>query len=372
MKHLPGVHARRPGVHGIVPIPTISILPLTLLLLAGCGSTPPVEEPGAGDGTRAGTAGIERSSPARPLFEALEPEASPWTPRPGAGEGAGLARPGEEMSSGRAAGRVSPAVEVVRTGPAASVAAAAADEIPPSSSPPVRGDPLLRRLRLILTRLEAFEGREERSLDDGERLMKHQLEIQLMALHFLVAGDTLEHLDPLLGSLHEPREPGTVHTLLRAAFYHAVDREDLSMRALDGIRPGRGEASFAVHDLTACREVRGYRDFTPAAGGAVQPDELVYLYMELEHLCNEPVGGSFRRAVKVDLFLYDSSDRLRDQRSHAPAPEVGPTSKEENILTCPYRIPLRLEPAEYRVVALVTDLGVKRTARAEMVLRVVR
>ncbi|MEE8141885.1 MAG: hypothetical protein V3T77_02175 [Planctomycetota bacterium] len=262
-----------------------------------------------------------------------------------------------------------------------------------SSTPPVTTEPkpemtpqpaltatdaALEELRReLLARLHEYEGAAERSLDDAQRLTKHKLQRELIALHFLKPGEQLDYLDPLLRSLEDPAYPGVALTYLSAALFQDVGREDRIQGVLKRVERNSPIRRFGIDSFTILRDPpRGYGQYTPQPLHTFRPDETLILYMELLNLTNEKIGNEWRRWVKVDAYLYHRETRKKlDRRSLTGNEGIVQRDfqrNEHNFFWHQYRLPLGLETGSYKLAIEASDMITGETASADLAIEIMR
>jgi len=231
-------------------------------------------------------------------------------------------------------------------------------------------DPLRARRDLLLADLERYRGRDERDLRDGDRLAKHRIQSQLIALHFLLDGDEdLAALDDLLESLDAPSAPGRVHSLLRAALYESVDLEERSAAVL-GELAGRGGGGLRISAPVPCSAIEGLGRYQPDGRDRFRPGDSLRLYCDVYGLENERIGTRYRPRLEVGLALLDRGGVERDRV--AIATEAQPTAEPvaDSYLVVPYTLPREIPFGEARLVLTVKDALSGATARQERTLRI--
>lgn len=271
--------------------------------------------------------------------------------------------------------RRSPLVEVTRPETPSDDDEAAASNVTRSGTA-VERSALHAMLERLLAELRPFEGKPESELDDGQRLTKHRLQEQLIALHFLLPPGELDHLDPLLKSLEGCERAGVVRRLLAAAFYHSVDCPELRDRELAELKTaGVHPEPFRLENVQLCSDIFGYRKNVPIADRVFHAGDSFWIYGELTHLQYRRAGEKWRRGVKVDVYLEKEGGEVVDRRAF-----TGPDgdwseferAKRLDYLSASYTLPLRVKPGDYRLAVEVTDLNAHTTAREEVGVRIRR
>lgn len=218
----------------------------------------------------------------------------------------------------------------------------------------------LRTLRKKLLReLEAYSDVDERTLDDAARLTKQNVEIRLLALHFLEGSTDVSHLTPLLDAIRSPHYPGEVHTLLRAALYHDVGSEDLRDRALAGIRSGKSTNPFDLVSVELCRSITPNGRRNRFSELVFRPDQSIYIYGELLHLSSSEVKDGFLSKVRVEVFLVRDG-KVVEKRRLGDFTDVQQAPRETNFFTSRYRMPMLGVPdGDYELRVVATDLNME-------------
>jgi hypothetical protein len=198
------------------------------------------------------------------------------------------------------------------------------------------------RREQLLEDLSRYATRSESDLGDGERLAKHRIQMQLMALHFL-APDDPRQLEPLIDSLDDPVRPSRAHSLLRASFYESVglERESAAVlaevggeRGLERATPGR--AGFRVAPPVLCSRIE--------------------LYAEVFGMTNGAIGSRFRQSLLVVSTLIDRDGREHDLGSHRASGDPSEEEVLDSFLNVNLSIPRQIALGAGTLQLTVTDL----------------
>ncbi len=234
----------------------------------------------------------------------------------------------------------------------------------------LRDDSLWSRRDRLLAELALFRERDERSLRDGDRLKKHRIQKQLMALHFLLEGDDLSHLEPIIASLEEPIEPAREHALLEAAFYESIDLEDRSEAVLARLDGRAADRDFRISTPIPCATIEGRGRYQPVDREKFRPGEALRLYSDVYGLRNLRVGKLYRQELEVQIFLLDAKGEERDRVTVATETSPTPEPVVDSFLIVPYTLPEKTPFGEVRLVLSVKDLNSGSVARQERALRI--
>lgn len=228
----------------------------------------------------------------------------------------------------------------------------------PGAGPEAMGeDPALAALEARLLReLARFRERDERTLDDAERLTKHNLEVRLMALVFARGVTAPATLERLLAAIQEPHTPGSVHSLLRAALYHHVGSETRRDAVLRALAAGPTHNPFSIQTLELCLEIGDGGQRTRHQEYRFAPDQELHVYGELINLTALRSGSDFASQVRVQVFLLDQQ-RVVDHRDLGEMTGRQATPSASDFFALIYRLPLMVKPGPYVLRVLATDLN---------------
>ncbi|MEM7164916.1 MAG: hypothetical protein AAF581_05590 [Planctomycetota bacterium] len=221
----------------------------------------------------------------------------------------------------------------------------------------------------LLRELANYSGVDERTLDDAARLTKQNLEIRLIALHFLEGNTDVGDLAPLLDAMGSPHYPGEVHSLLRAALYHDVGSEDLRDRALGGLRSTATTSPFDLVSVELCRSIgnRGRRDRFQKY--LFKPDQALHVYGELLHLHATETTDGWLSKVRIEVFLVRDK-RVIDHRRLGDFNDTQPQKRDTNFFGKIYRLPLLINNGDYELRVVATDLNVEPNAIVQQRLQI--
>ncbi len=218
------------------------------------------------------------------------------------------------------------------------------------------------RREQLLEDLSRYATRSESDLGDGERLAKHRIQMQLMALHFL-APDDPRQLEPLIDSLDDPVRPSRAHSLLRASFYESVglERESAAVlaevggeRGLERATPGR--AGFRVAPPVLCSRIDGLASFEEDTRGTYRPGSRLQLYAEVFGMTNGAIGSRFRQSLLVVSTLIDRDGREHDLGSHRASGDPSEEEVLDSFLNVNLSIPRQIALGAGTLQLTVTDL----------------
>ncbi|MCI0650486.1 MAG: hypothetical protein L0Z55_01235 [Planctomycetes bacterium] len=245
------------------------------------------------------------------------------------------------------------------------------------------GGELERRMEELLRELAAFEGKADADLAQAERFQKQRIQMQLIALHFLLprAAQSV-YLQPLLRSLEGAGGSGAkAHLLMVASFYHDLDLAELrdaALARLDGGAPPAVPApastgSLALRSLQVCKRIGGFRDFDPAPRGAVRAGDKFKLYGELANLQPRIERDVYEFRVEATARVYrDGGAEVRRLALSRPGGDLlaRDSAQSEHYLCYEFTVPVGLDPGAYRLAVEVGDLHGKQTATAEIPLEI--
>ena len=225
------------------------------------------------------------------------------------------------------------------------------------------GDSLHARRDHLLDELSSYRGRDERDLADGERLAKHRVQVQLMALHFLLDAADSSHLEPLIDSLVHPHEPSQQHSLLAASFYESVDFEQKSaeiLTRLTGTRSAEAspleQHSFRIAPPILCTRIDGLGRYRVVDRKTFRPGTELRLYVEIFGIENREVSGKYRQRLEVEFSLVDRDGTNRgSQTSRTEGPPVD-EPLVDSFLNLRYSIPREVPFGSAKLTVTVRDL----------------
>ena len=237
-------------------------------------------------------------------------------------------------------------------------------------------DSLTARRDDLLADLSAHAGRDERDLGDGERLAKHRIQMQLIALHFLNPDDPVL-LEPLIDSLAHPHEASRRHALLRASFYESIDLERESLAILaelgshHGVDLARGSApSFRIAEPIPCTRISGLGEYRTVERSTFRPGTQLRLYVEIFGIANSEVGEKFRQRLRIEFSLVDRDGRARGSQTSRTEGAPTDTPVIDSFLNLRYSLPREVPFGEATLHLTVTDLVSGEVSRQALPLQI--
>ncbi len=237
----------------------------------------------------------------------------------------------------------------------------------------LRGDfptVLQARRQQLLDELSRFQDRDERSLGDGERLTKHRLQRQLIALHYLLDGEDLSYLEPLIESLSQSNNSARSHSLLVASFFESVDLEDRSTEILRRVAPTTTARNFRISTPILCQRIDGLADYRPVTRSEFRPGSLVKLYVEVFGLTNRSGRDGYHQKLQVEIHVEDRDGVIRGRE--VILTEGGPESDPviDSFLNLRYNLPREIPFGKARLIVNVSDSIAAVNSRQELHIRI--
>lgn len=237
----------------------------------------------------------------------------------------------------------------------------------------LRGDfptVLQTRRQQLLDELSRFRDRDESSLGDGERLTKHRLQRQLIALHYLLDGEDLGYLEPLIESLSQSRNPARSHSLLVASFFESVDLEDRSTEILRRVSPATKVRNFRITSPILCQRIDGLANYRPVTRSEFRPGSLVKLYVEVFGLTNQSGRDGYRQKLQVEIHVEDRDGVIRGREVILTEGGPEPDPVVDSFLNLRYNLPREIPFGKARLIVNVSDSISTASSRQELQIRI--
>ena len=348
------------------PPPTVLVLPLAALVLAGCASPPAASPPPAvvevtsaaevptDDATDPRVAElakqIEQFAASVEAPPALQPEPTP-VPPPIEPPPATVVSDVPPIAAAAPMPQSEPAVEdwpePTRT-PPPPAATAAPDGVAEAVARRLRENPDSPAAAFdaaLLRLLDAGEA-DRLTFDGGALRPSDERIVGQMAEHLAAFRDALadaEHADPA----------GRVAPILDAA---------------DALRR---EAGLTLPRVALCREVRSFGDYDPADAALIAgQSERALLYVEVEGFGVEPLADLWRTRMTLSAVLYDPEGRPAMSLPPMPVVDEARRPRRDFFLCGPLVLPPDLRPGTHYLKVTVRDDIARRVAQASLTVEV--
>lgn len=337
---------------------SLGFVVILLALQTSCVTAPPEPKRGAiQEIPRASTPQI------MPVFEELapapEPQESPRAAAPvpaispaaqlGGRSSAVEVLRGSQRST-RHAENISPLVRVTR--------AEAGSALPTEPVLSYEPETLQHLIQQLVDEWEPLRTQDESQLSDAQRLTKQAIEKRLLGLYFFTGRD-FEYLPRLLESVKNPRYPGDVHTLLRAALYDDVGSEELRDQALELLQRPAQVAQFGLAALELCKRVNDDGTFVRHEQYSFRANDSLRIYGELENLSAISTPEGWLSKVQLTVILTDMDGSQKDRRRlgrEGVLKDLSPRQRDHNFFAQIYQLPTMIKPGSYRLIVVATDL----------------